>query len=125
MWGPGKAEANITVDSEATGITRVWQNRYGIDRLYDTVFGKWVLNEAESANNFDADVIDGAVNGIATVNDRASNRIRKWNTGNVQDYALTMLFGFIVIVLIVIYVPQIPDLVTRVKDLFGLITGGI
>jgi NAD(P)H-quinone oxidoreductase subunit 5 len=125
MWGPGKAEANITVDSEATGIARVWQRRYYVDDLYDTVFGKWVLNEAESANSFDAEVIDGAVNGIATVNDRASDRIRKWNTGNVQDYALTMLFGFIVIVLVVIYVPQLPDLFSRVKGLFGIVLGGI
>jgi NADH:ubiquinone oxidoreductase subunit 5 (subunit L)/multisubunit Na+/H+ antiporter MnhA subunit len=126
MWGPGKAEANITVDSETTGIARVWQKRYYIDQLYDTVFGRWVLRQADSQNDFDAEVVDGAVNGIATVNDRASGRIRRWNTGNVQDYALTMLFGFIVIVLIVIYVPQLPDIWDRIKGLFpGFLFGGI
>ncbi len=126
LWGPGRAVANIKTDSEAQGIERVWQKRYYIDQLYDTVFGKWVLRQAESENDFDQEVIDGAVNGIATVNDRASGRIRRWNTGNVQDYALTMLFGFILIVLVVIYVPQLPDLWARIRSLFGVIfPGGI
>jgi NAD(P)H-quinone oxidoreductase subunit 5 len=125
MWGPGKAEQNITVDSEASGIRRVWQKRYYIDQAYDTVFGKYVLRQAEMDDRFDAEVIDGAVNGIATVNERGSDRIRRWNTGNVQDYALTMLFGFIVIVLIVIYVPQLPTLWDNISQRFQAIFGVI
>jgi NADH:ubiquinone oxidoreductase subunit 5 (subunit L)/multisubunit Na+/H+ antiporter MnhA subunit len=128
MWGPGKAESRITTDSEARGIAKLWQDRYHIDRVYDTVFGKWVLRQADSQNSFDAEVVDGAVNGIAAVNESASGRIRRWNTGNVQDYALTMLFGFIVIVLVVIYVPQMPSLWQSLQDrfhsFFGLVLPG-
>jgi NADH-quinone oxidoreductase subunit L len=108
-WGPTKAESNIKSDADVTGIARVWSRRYYIDQLYDTVFGRWVLRTATVEDAFDREVVDGAVNGVATVNDRAAGGIRRWNTGFVQDYALTMLAGLIVIVLIAIYAPQLPD----------------
>ena len=59
------------------------------------------------------------MNGIATVNDFSAERIRRWNTGFVQDYALTMLAGLVVIVLIVIYAPQIPALLDTVRRFAG------
>ncbi|HUR68485.1 MAG TPA: proton-conducting transporter membrane subunit [Candidatus Thermoplasmatota archaeon] len=118
-WGPGKAVANITRDDEATGIARVWQKRYYIDQAYDRVFGYAVLKQAEAQNAFDSDVIDGAVNGVATVSDRSGERLRRWNTGFVQDYALTALFGLMVIMLIVIYAPQIPGLWAQARGMLG------
>ena len=106
LWSPGRAEARLTPDSAARGMARVWQKRYYIDQAYDTVFGRWVLRQASSQDRFDAEVVDGAVNGVATVNQRTGERLRRWNTGNVQDYALTMLLGAILIMLLVVYVPQ-------------------
>jgi NADH-quinone oxidoreductase subunit L len=120
-WGPGRAERRIRSDADARGAARLWQRRYYVDQLYDTVFGRWVLRAATAEDAFDREVIDGAVNAVATVNERSGERIRKWNTGFVQDYALTMLAGFIVVVLIVIYVPQLPDLLSGLR---GLLPGG-
>ena len=126
MWNPRKVEQNIRADSDARGVERVWQNRYYIDRAYDTVFGRWVLRQADAQDRFDADVIDGAVNGLASANARAGERIRRWNTGFVQDYALTMLFGLIVIALVVIYAPQIPEYIEWIRArVAGVFLGGI
>ena len=126
MWGPGKAERNIKSDAQATGMTRVWQKRYYVDQVYDRVFGWGSLKVAAGTDWFDREVIDGAVNGVATVNTASGERIRRWNTGFVQDYALTMLGGFILIVLLVIYVPQIPGWVEFLRSRFsGIILGGL
>lgn len=126
MWSPAKVEANITMDHETKGMARVWQKRYYIDQVYDRVFGAWVLRQASSQDRFDAEVVDGAVNGVASGSSATGERLRRWNTGFVQDYALTMLFGLIVIILAVIYAPQIPALVDRLLELApGFIKGGI
>ena len=44
---------------------------------------------------FDAGVIDGAVNGVATVIERAAGRLRRYQTGFVMNYALSMLVGVV------------------------------
>lgn len=125
MWAPAKVEDAIVRTSRQTGgMPRVWANRYYIDAVYDKVFGAWVLRQAESQDRFDQEVIDGAVNGIASANTFSGEKLRRWNTGNVQDYALTMLAGLVVIVLVVIYMPQIPGLIDRVTSWFGFLLGG-
>jgi len=125
LWSPKNAESNIQMDHEVKGFTRLAFKRYHIDALYDKVFGAWVLKQADAQSRFDGEVIDGAVNGIAAFNFGTSERIRKWNTGFVQDYALTMLFGFILIVLVVIYWPQVPGWYDSVRDMVtGIILPG-
>ena len=42
-------------------------------------------------------VIDGAVNGVARVTQKAGNEIRQIQTGRVQNYALGIAVGLIVI----------------------------
>ncbi len=116
FWSPSKVEQNITTDAQNTGMKTVWANRYYIDRVYDRVFGKAVLKDADAINWFDSEVIDGTVNGVASANVGLAARIRKWNTGFVQDYALTVVGGFILIVLVVVYVPQFPALWDRLMN---------
>ena len=127
MWAPSKVEDAIvrTSAKKDEGVYKVWGARYYIDAAYDRVFGAGVLRQAESQSRFDADVIDGAVNGVASVNVFSGEKLRRWNTGYVQDYALTMLGGLVVIVLVVIYVPQIPEFVDTVRSWIGLALGGL
>ena len=40
-------------------------------------------------------MIDGAVNGIATVVERAASQLRRYQTGFVMNYALSMLVGVV------------------------------
>ena len=125
VWQPRKVEDSIRATDKDEGVYRVWNRRYYIDQVYDRVFGRAVLRHAEAQDRFDAEVIDGAVNGVATVSQRSGDRLRRWNTGFVQDYALTALFGLIVIILVVIYAPQVPSLFDRARNLLGLWLGGI
>ena len=119
MWRPARVEASIVRTDKDVGLYRVWNLRYGIDTLYDRVFGYGVLRQADAQDRFDRDVIDGAVNGAATMSSGTGERLRRWNTGFVQDYALTVLFGFILIVLVVIYAPQVPGFLDQIRGLAG------
>lgn len=49
---------------------------------------------------FDLGVVDGAVNGIADLIDRSSQTLRRVQTGYVRNYALSVLFG---VVLVLVY----------------------
>ena len=48
---------------------------------------------------FDNRGVDGAVNGLAALVGGTSGRIRRWQTGFVRSYALSMLAGAALIVL--------------------------
>jgi NADH-quinone oxidoreductase subunit L len=47
---------------------------------------------------FDRYVVDGAVNGIASVVSRSSGRLRRVQTGFVANYALAIALGAVLIV---------------------------
>jgi NADH-quinone oxidoreductase subunit L len=51
---------------------------------------------------FDRHVVDGTMNGIAGVTEKTSFAIRGLQTGQIQSYALLMLAGALVIVLLVL-----------------------
>ena len=80
-----------------------------VPRLYLGSFNKWYFDElndllfvrvggvvANGAAWFDVHVIDGAVNGIASVTQMAGDEIRQVQTGRVQNYALGIAVGLIV-----------------------------
>jgi len=45
----------------------------------------------------EASGVDGAVGGLANLLGRASSRLRRWQTGFVRSYALSMLAGVVVL----------------------------
>ncbi len=47
---------------------------------------------------FDVKVIDGAVNGTAALIGGSSGRLRRWQTGFVRSYALSMFAGAVLLV---------------------------
>ena len=79
-------------------------------RLYQGSFHKWWFDElndllfvriggrvADAFAWFDVRVIDGAVNGVASLTQKAGAEIRHIETGRVQNYALGIAGGLIVI----------------------------
>ena len=52
-----------------------------------TMFGSWLSGLTDRA------VVDGLVNGIGNRLQQASYRMRRFQTGLVQNYAMLMLFG--------------------------------
>ena len=95
MYVRGRADlGKIGVPQNA--VHRLFLNKYYVDEFYDRVivqplyaFSRWC------AETVDAGVIDGAVNGVATVVERAAGWLRRYQTGFVMNYALSMLVGVV------------------------------
>ena len=85
-------------------------------QLHRWVYNKWFVDEAYDAlfvnstkklgtfcwRGFDVKVIDGIVNGLAKIVGALSSALRYTQTGLFQNYALTMVFGTVVLVAIFI-----------------------
>jgi NADH-quinone oxidoreductase subunit L len=68
-------------------------NKFYLDNIY-LVFAERIVGGFSFAlNKFDLGVVDGIVNGVGIVSMRISSRLRKIQTGLVQDYASVMLMG--------------------------------
>ena len=79
-----------------SGLHRLLLGKYYVDELYDRALVRPILALSRwSAEVFDAGVIDGAVNGVAAVIERAAGRLRRYQTGFVMNYALSMLVGVV------------------------------
>ncbi|MDZ7762651.1 MAG: NADH-quinone oxidoreductase subunit L [Desulfovermiculus sp.] len=81
--------------------------------LYAAMFNKWYVDELYSFlfvrplhglsllmwKGFDVGIIDGAVNGVANVVGWCGSRLRTVQTGYVQAYAISFLFGAMLLVM--------------------------
>ncbi len=73
-------------------------HKYYVDEIYDTI----VVEPIKEGSNLlwtevDAKVVDGAVNGSAGVVAWLSGHIRKLETGFLQNYALAILLGLVLV----------------------------
>jgi NADH-quinone oxidoreductase subunit L len=73
-------------------------HKYYVDEIYDAT----VVNPIKNGSDFlwhgvDDNVVDGAVNGSATTIGWLSSHLRKLETGFVQNYALAILIGVVLI----------------------------
>jgi NADH-quinone oxidoreductase subunit L len=95
MYIRGRADlGKIGVPQNA--VHRLFLNKYYVDELYDRVIVQPLYAVSRwCAETIDAGVIDGAVNGVATVVERAAGRLRRYQTGFVMNYALSMLAGVV------------------------------
>ena len=79
-----------------SGLHRVLLHKYYVDELYDRAIVRPLFALSRwCAEAFDAGVIDGAVNGVAAVIARAAAGLRRYQTGFVMNYALSMLVGVV------------------------------
>ncbi len=82
-------------------------NKYFVDELYDFVFvrgiqkaGAFLLKVA------DGWIIEGLINGTADALQRAGGRLRKVETGYVQEYAFAIIVGAILVVGYLVVIPM-------------------
>jgi NADH-quinone oxidoreductase subunit L len=80
------------------GVYRLLANKYYVDEIYDAI----IVRPLVTASNWlwqvwDTLVIDGTVNGTAYTIEANGLLLRLWQTGNVQNYALSFLVGAMVI----------------------------
>ncbi len=75
-------------------------NKWYLDELYELTFMNGTRALARGLSWFDLRVIDGAVNGVASLAGLASHVTRRVQTGLVQNYALALTIGMVVMVAI-------------------------
>ncbi len=76
------------------GAYRLLWNKYYVDELYDAAIVRPVTQLAHFLwRQFDLAVVDGAVNGAGEAVQETGRWLRRWQTGNVQHYALSLLLG--------------------------------
>ncbi len=80
--------------ARAAGLYQLLFNKYWVDEIYDRVIVRPMLAGSQFLwQTVDNEVIDGAVNGVAETVAVNSAVWRRWQTGNVQHYALSFLIG--------------------------------
>jgi NADH-quinone oxidoreductase subunit L len=95
LYVRGRADlARIGVPRDA--VHRLLLGKYWVDELYDRLFVAPTVRASRwCAQAFDLAVIDGAVNGTAALILRAAGGLRRYQTGFVMNYALSMLIGVV------------------------------
>jgi NADH-quinone oxidoreductase subunit L len=110
-WALAVADGLIAVTGVFVGL-RLWikkaewpslegaflRNSWYINELYDTVLGRPAQRLAAfSATVIDPKVIDGGVNGVATLVRRSGTLVRKTQTGYLRNYVLGIVLGMVLI----------------------------
>jgi NADH-quinone oxidoreductase subunit L len=81
------------------GLYRWVHNKYFVDEFYDFIFVRGILKLGGFLLKVaDGWIIEGVVNGTAAVVKRAGDRLRKVETGYVQEYAFGIIVGAIIVV---------------------------
>ena len=80
------------------GIYKLLLNKYFVDEAYDAAVVNPIVKGSESFlwKIADSKIIDGIVNGVASLVGLISKKIRKIQTGIAQSYALVMMLGIVI-----------------------------
>ncbi|HVT03421.1 MAG TPA: NADH-quinone oxidoreductase subunit L [Thermoanaerobaculia bacterium] len=80
-----------------------WIDKYIVDGIVNLVRHITVILGGEGSNLFDKYVVDGAVNGVAWTASRGSAALRKAQSGLVQNYALVMASGIVLLAVVYLF----------------------
>jgi len=80
-------------------------NRFYIDNIYIYITKNVIFRSISIPIAwFDRHIIDGTMNGLAYISSYTSERIKGWQSGRVQQYALVFLFGTLIVTFIMLLV---------------------
>jgi NADH-quinone oxidoreductase subunit L len=81
------------------GLHRLLLNKYYVDELYDATIVQpiRILSQEGLWRGVDVHIIDGAVNGAASMVDGGSSLLRRLQSGSVRAYAGSLLIGVVLI----------------------------
>ena len=87
------------------GLYQSWGDAYHWDDFYENVVVQTVIDGIgkKAFAAFDTRVVDGAVNGLADLAQGASQVLRRTQTGVVQNYALALVLGVVLVVGIMLF----------------------
>jgi NADH-quinone oxidoreductase subunit L len=99
-YRPGIPAPDADPLPERLGVTaRVFQHAYYFDEAIANLVRGPVTRGAEwLSRSFDLGIIDGAVNGVATLVRDAGGRLRRVQTGLVRNYALGVVIGAVALI---------------------------
>ena len=85
--------------TRCAGAHRLLTNKYYVDEVYDAAVVRpvRVISEEGLWRGVDVRLIDGAVNGVATIVASGAASLRRLQTGSVRTYAGSLLVGVVVI----------------------------
>ena len=75
-------------------------NKYYIDDMYQLVFARGGVLLGNALWWFDANVIDGAVNGAGWLAGRTGGLLRRAQTGRVENYGLGIAAGLVIVLVV-------------------------
>ncbi|TSA24328.1 MAG: NADH-quinone oxidoreductase subunit L [Bacteroidetes bacterium] len=79
-------------------------HKFYIDEVYLFITQKIIFNHiSKPIAWFDRHIVDGSMNGISYVTNQASDRIRGFQSGQLQQYALVFVSGTVILALVFIY----------------------
>ncbi len=83
-------------------IRTLWYRKYYMDELYEDVIIQGVLMRGIFwiCAAFDQYIVDGAVNGAAKMARVLGDGLRKFHTGQLQEYGVAMGFGMVVMLVV-------------------------
>ncbi|HZT08162.1 MAG TPA: NADH-quinone oxidoreductase subunit L [Chloroflexota bacterium] len=97
MYGGGRIEAGAGLSARIAPLHQLLIRRYYLDDLYEWLVARVFLGIGRLAATFDAEVIDGAVNGTGALTVLIGGSLRRIQTGQVQTYAWALFAGILVL----------------------------
>jgi NADH-quinone oxidoreductase subunit L len=81
------------------GVYRLLLNKYYVDEVYDATLVQpiRIVSQEGLWRGVDVHIIDGAVNGTASVIDGSSSLLRRLQSGSVRAYAGSLFIGVVLI----------------------------
>jgi NADH-quinone oxidoreductase subunit L len=97
-------EADRTIAAKTGFLYRLLANKYYVDEAYDGSVVRPIVKTSESFlfRFFDVRIIDGIVNGAASVTAWVSRSLRVMQTGVVQSYAALIVLGIVFVLGLII-----------------------
>lgn len=86
------------------GLYRLWSDKYRVDEFYQSTVVRPVLGLAEKVlAPFDRTIVDGTVNIVGKSTRGIGSGLKYLQTGQVQNYAVAILIGVVVILGLVVF----------------------
>ncbi len=104
FYGRHELKGDALLRERFGALYRWWQGKYFWDEFYEKTIVRLVIGGAERGlAPFDQRVVDGTVNGLARFMEGLSGVLRRLQTGIVQNYALAIVLGVVVILALMIF----------------------
>jgi NADH-quinone oxidoreductase subunit L len=97
---PGAAGS---VSDSLGGLYKLVYNKYFVDEIYDTAVVRPIVAGSRAVlwKGVDVVVIDGLVNGVASLARGVGGVLKLMQSGNIRSYATWIVFGSIILIITV------------------------